>query len=117
MAGKLLTVRLSDAEREALRAAAEAAGSTVTGLVRTWINQSSSEGAGPAQSGAGVPTVLAPGPLAPPPEPVRPSFLAAPDDDCLACGHDRQNWHLTGRCMAPVGRRNVCACPAFLEAF
>jgi hypothetical protein len=49
--------------------------------------------------------------------PVRPSFLAAPDDDCLACEHDRQAYHLDGRCTFPVGRRQQCGCPGFVAAF
>lgn len=46
-----------------------------------------------------------------------PSFLAAPDDDCLACGHDQQAYHLAGRCTFPISRRQPCGCPAFVAAF
>lgn len=45
--------------------------------------------------------------------------LAAPDDDCGACGHDRQSYHLTvsGKCQAPLGtgRAQFCGCPAFVD--
>jgi hypothetical protein len=37
--------------------------------------------------------------------------LAAPDDDCVACGHDRQGMHMSrpdGRCR--------CGCPAFVDS-
>lgn len=47
----------------------------------------------------------------------RPSFLAAPDDDCAACGHDRQSYHLTadGTCAFPTAPRSRCGCPAFVD--
>jgi hypothetical protein len=41
----------------------------------------------------------------------RPAFLAAPDDDCVACGHDRQEMHMSrpdGKCR--------CGCPAFVDS-
>lgn len=50
----------------------------------------------------------------------RPSFLAAPDDDCGACGHDRQAWHLPAdapcRAPAPYAPGGTCRCPAFVDA-
>ena len=51
-----------------------------------------------------------------PPEVIqpRPSFLAAPIDECAACGHDRQSFHLAGPCQAPAGRRR-CGCEPFVE--
>jgi hypothetical protein len=48
----------------------------------------------------------------------RPSFLAAPDDDCGVCGHDRQSYHLGPTCTMGVlrgGRRSFCGCPAFVD--
>lgn len=45
-----------------------------------------------------------------------PHFLAAPIDDCVACGHDRQQFHLNGPCSAPKGRRR-CGCVTFFEGF
>ena len=42
----------------------------------------------------------------------RPSFVAAPDDDCAACGHDRHRWVQEGVCKAPVGR-GTCGCTDF----
>lgn len=41
----------------------------------------------------------------------KPSFLAAPDEDCV-CGHDRHAYHLAGTCSASVGRRK-CPCVGF----
>ena len=53
-------------------------------------------------------------------EKVRPSFLAAPDDDCAACGHDRQQYHLNagGVCWAPAPntRSRRCDCPTYVSA-
>ena len=50
----------------------------------------------------------------------RPSFLAAPDDDCGACGHDRQAYHLPAelpcRGPAPYARGGACRCPAFVDS-
>lgn len=49
----------------------------------------------------------------------RPSFLAAPDDDCGVCGHDRQSYHLGPICTMGVirdGRRRLCECPAFVDS-
>lgn len=50
----------------------------------------------------------------------RPAFLAAPDDDCAACGHDRHRWVQEGVCKAPTfyesaGRRREtpCGCTDF----
>lgn len=52
-------------------------------------------------------------------ERVKPAFLAAPDDDCASCGHDRQTYHLNadGKCWAPAPhkRSRRCECPAFLD--
>lgn len=45
----------------------------------------------------------------------KPPFLAAPDDDCGACGHDRQMYHLDGVCRMPTGPRARCGCPAFVD--
>ena len=45
-----------------------------------------------------------------------PPFLAAPDDDCKACGHDRQSYHLAGTCAFPLDRRHRCGCPQFVDA-
>lgn len=42
--------------------------------------------------------------------------LAAPDDDCAACGHDRQAYHLDGICRMPTGPRSRCGCPAFVDS-
>lgn len=42
----------------------------------------------------------------------RPAFLAAPDDDCAACGHDRHRWVQDGVCKAPIGR-GTCGCKEF----
>lgn len=42
----------------------------------------------------------------------RPTFLAAPDDDCV-CGHDRHAYHLGGGCNAYVGRKR-CPCSGFM---
>lgn len=81
--------------------------------------KTASDGAGSAQPETppdSIPAVSAPGPVATP-DPVLPSFLAAPDDDCLACGHDQQTYHLAGPCAFPVGRRQTCGCPAFVVAF
>lgn len=41
--------------------------------------------------------------------------LAAPDDDCASCGHDRQGYHLDGVCRMPTGPRARCGCPAFVD--
>ena len=46
----------------------------------------------------------------------KPGFLAAPDDDCAACGHDRQAYHLDGICRMPTGPRSRCGCPAFVDS-
>lgn len=48
----------------------------------------------------------------------RPAFLAAPDDDCAACHHDRQYYHLTldGKCSYPTGPRTRCGCLVFIDA-
>lgn len=47
----------------------------------------------------------------------RAKLLAAPNDDCAGCGHDRQSFHLDGSCRAPVphtkGRR--CGCETFID--
>ena len=47
-------------------------------------------------------------------------FLSAPDDDCAACGHDRQAYHLPAelpcRGPAPMARGGVCRCPAFVDS-
>lgn len=45
----------------------------------------------------------------------KPSFLAAPDDDCSVCGHDRHTYHL-GVCTCPTGPKARCGCPAFVSA-
>lgn len=51
---------------------------------------------------------------------IKPSFLAAPDDDCAACGHDRQQYHsnLDGVCIAPAPntRSRRCGCPSATDA-
>ena len=40
----------------------------------------------------------------------KPSFLAAPDDDCSKCSHDRHSsQHVYGPCQAWVGKRR-CLC-------
>jgi hypothetical protein len=40
-----------------------------------------------------------------------PGFLAAPDDDCPSCGHDRHVYnHLRGPCQCPVAPRRKCLC-------
>lgn len=53
-------------------------------------------------------------------ERIKPSFLAAPDDDCAACGHDRQTYHLNtgGVCWAPAPntRSRRCDCPSYVSA-
>lgn len=53
-------------------------------------------------------------------ERIKPSFLAAPDDDCAACGHDRQTYHLNagGVCRAPAPntRSRRCDCPSYVSA-
>jgi hypothetical protein len=36
----------------------------------------------------------------------KPAFLAAPDDDCAACGHDRQTVH--------IEKCRICGCPEFV---
>lgn len=47
----------------------------------------------------------------------RAKLLAAPNDDCAGCGHDRQSFHLDGSCRAPMphtkGRR--CGCETFID--
>ncbi len=42
--------------------------------------------------------------------------LAAPDDDCMSCGHDRQSYHLDGPCRMPTGPRARCGCPVFVSS-
>lgn len=42
--------------------------------------------------------------------------LAAPDDDCAACGHDRQFYHLGDKCSYPMTSRARCGCPAFVDS-
>jgi hypothetical protein len=56
-----------------------------------------------------LPTVV------PPSAAPKPSFLAAPDEDCV-CGHDNHAYHLSGACGAWIsvnGRRQRCPCPSF----
>ena len=47
-------------------------------------------------------------------------LLTAPDDDCAACGHDRQTYHLNagGVCWAPAPntRSRRCGCPSYVSA-
>lgn len=44
----------------------------------------------------------------------KPSFLAAPDDDCHTCLHDRHaNAHVYGPCQAWVASRRRCLCGDF----
>jgi len=43
---------------------------------------------------------------------VKPSFLAAPDEDCV-CGHDRHAYHVSGACGAWVNRKR-CDCQGFM---
>lgn len=52
------------------------------------------------------------------PAKIRPSFLAAPDDDCGACGHDRQLFHLDGACKAPAPHTKTrrCGCETYVNA-
>lgn len=38
----------------------------------------------------------------------------APNDECANCGHDKQSFHLGGKCEFPLGTRR-CPCPAFVE--
>lgn len=49
---------------------------------------------------------------------VRPAFLSAPDDDCAACGHDRQAFHLPADlpCRGPSATRKSCGCPSFVDS-
>ena len=42
----------------------------------------------------------------------KPSFLAAPDEDCV-CGHDRHAYHVSGACGAWVNRKR-CSCQGFM---
>ena len=42
----------------------------------------------------------------------KPSFLAAPDEDCV-CGHDRHAYHVSGACGAWVNRKR-CDCQGFM---
>lgn len=44
---------------------------------------------------------------------IKPSFLAAPDEDCV-CGHDRHAYHLTGPCTAFIRPKTKCPCPEFM---
>ena len=44
-----------------------------------------------------------------------PSYLAAPDEACASCTHERHEWHLETPCRYPVGPRGrKCGCPVWI---
>jgi len=110
----LLTVRLTDDEHRDLKALAE--GSSMAQLVKGWIARAYAsvdtpvDTSTPRRELSGLTLNTLPNPPRP-----RPSYVAAPDDDCMACHHDRQSYHLNGVCTAAVTYRGRCGCPAFVD--
>lgn len=137
----MLTVKLTDDEMAALRALA--AGRPMSDLVRDWIRGGRTVYTPPGEADTlGLDTtgghavdrvdtstkarpIVAEGSLGAiaavqgihrSSHVPRPSFLAAPDDDCAACGHDRQFYHLGDKCSYPMTTRARCGCPAFVDS-
>ena len=125
---KMLSVRLDDAGHATLKARANEAGQTVSVFVKDWIDSlGGGEAVPPPAPGS---EIVSP----PPPVPIDPDdtvmglslkssvadlraaghlpFLAAPVDDCLVCGHDRQaSSHLGGqKCQFKTSPRRICGC-------